>query len=198
MAEDAAGAEQMSGGGARLEALAIATHEAARVPKEAWNPPFCGDIPLRIARDGSWHYGGSPINRPALVRLFAGILRREGARFVLVTPVEKVGIEVEDAPFVVTEMAWADATLSLRTNLDEWIDVDATHPLRFEHGPAAGLKPYVRIRDDLWALFTRPLATELIERSDTRLVDGTETFGIASGAHFFAIGPAEGSDDDAR
>ena len=197
MAEDAAGAERTSGGG-RLDGLAAATHGAARLPKEAWNPPFCGDIPLRIARDGSWHYGGSPINRAALVRLFAGILRREGARFVLVTPVEKVGIEVEDAPFVATEMAWADATLRLRTNLDEWIDVDADHPLRFERGPAAGLKPYVRVRDDLWALLTRPLATDLIERGDTRLVDGIETFGIASGAHFFAIEPAEGLDDDAR
>jgi hypothetical protein len=197
MAEDAQSAVNEAESPGRLDALAAATRGSARLPKEAWNPPFCGDIPMRIARDGSWHYAGSPIARPALVRLFASVLRREDARFVLVTPVEKVGIEVEDAPFVATEMEWAGSTLRLRTNLDEWVDVDTIHPLRFEDGPAGGLKPYVRVRDDLWALLTRTLATELIDRGEVRDEAGAAMFGIASGPHFFAIGPADRLDDDA-
>ena len=182
---------------APLEALADAAGGAAAGPKEAWNPPFCGDIPMQIARDGSWHYAGTPIGRPALVRLFAGILRREGERFVLVTPVEKVGIEVEDAPFVAIDAERRGATLRLRTNLDEWIEVDADHPLRFEQGPAAGLKPYVRVRGDLWALLSRQLAGDLIEGGETRVVEGVAMFGIASGAQFFPIGRADGIGGDA-
>ena len=105
--------KQQSQDGARpadssLEGLGVAAARAAgrgSAPVHLWNPPFCGDIGMRIARDGAWFYQGTPIGRPAMVRLFSTILRRDPDRYVLVTPVEKVGIEVEDAPFLAVEMA---------------------------------------------------------------------------------------------
>ena len=156
-------------------------------PVHLWDPPFCGDIDMRIARDGSWHYGGSPIGRPALVKLFASVLRRDPDRYVLVTPVEKLGITVEDAPFLGVELAEADGVLRLRTNLDEWVEIGAAHPLRFAPGSAAALKPYALVRGDLWALVGRSVFYELVEKGETREVDGTDVFGIASGASFFPM-----------
>ena len=116
-------------------------------PVHLWNPPFCGDIGLKIARNGAWFYQGSVIARPALVKLFASILRKDTDRYVLVTPVEMVSVEVEDAPFIAGEM-WveqgeAGPVLALRTNVDDEVRVGDAHPLRFEAGPADGLKPYV-------------------------------------------------------
>lgn len=165
-------------------------------PVHLWNPPFCGNIDMRIARDGTWFYGGTPIGRPALVRLFASILRKDADRFVLVTPVEKVGILVEDAPFLAVEMAQGEAssTIRLRTNVDDWVEVGADHPLRFEPGASGGLKPYVRVRDDLWALVARPVFYELVERCETRDLDGTAICGIAAGGRFFPMLPAAALD----
>ncbi|HUN12251.1 MAG TPA: DUF1285 domain-containing protein [Rhabdaerophilum sp.] len=150
-----------------------AAHAGRRLPPvEKWHPDYCGEIPMRIARDGRWFYMGTPIERMPLVRLFATILRNDGDRHVLVTPVERVGIEVEDAPFLAVEMeAMAGAngeTLAFRTNLDDLVVADADHPLRFELDEAGGLKPYVRVRGDLWARLTRSLALDLAER----LVEG--------------------------
>jgi hypothetical protein len=157
-------------------------------PVHLWNPPFCGDIEMRIARDGSWHYAGSPIVRPALVKLFASVLRRDPDRYVLVTPVEKLGITVEDAPFVAVELAGEPKEgLRLRTNLDEWVDIGEAHPLRFEPGPAEVLKPYALVRGDLWALVGRAVFYELVEKGETREIDGADIFGIASGASFFPM-----------
>jgi hypothetical protein len=159
-----------------------------------WNPPFCGDIDMRIARDGSWFYNGSKIERPALVKLFASILRKDPERYVLVTPVERVGIRVDDAPFLAVELAVirdeSGQSLEFRTNLDERVRLDADHPLRFEPADADGLKPYLRVRDDLWALVTRPVYLELVEIGETRECDGAQMFGIASGATFFPMAPA--------
>ncbi|MBE7219463.1 MAG: DUF1285 domain-containing protein, partial [Caulobacteraceae bacterium] len=121
-----------------LEALQGAVGKG-RPPIHLWNPPFCGDIDMRIARDGTWFYQGTPIGRPALVRLFASVLRREPERYVLVTPVEKVGIAVEDAPFIGVELDAGDGLLRVRTNVDEWVTVGQDHPLRFEAGEADGL-----------------------------------------------------------
>lgn len=162
-------------------------------PVEKWNPPFCGDIDLRIARDGTWFYNGSPIGRPAMVRAFARLLRKDPERFVLVTPVEKVGIQVEDAPFLGVELArdgaGAGQRLKLRSNLDEWVEIDAEHPLRFEPGDSGGVKPYVRIRGELWALLTRALFYDLVEWGETRACDGEEFFGVVSAGAFFPIAP---------
>lgn len=156
-------------------------------PVERWNPDYCGEIDMRIARDGRWFYMGTPIERIALVKLFASILRRDPERHVLVTPVERVGIEVEDAPFLAVEMAPAGTeageSLAFRTNLDEIIIAGADHPLSFETDERGGLKPYLVVRGGLRARLTRALALDLAERIETR--DGRA--GIAAGGRFFAI-----------
>lgn len=175
---------------------------AALPPVELWNPPFCGDIDMRIAGDGTWFYCGTPIGRPALVRLFSTILRKDPERYVLVTPVERVGIVVEDAPFIAVEMTVtleaAEQTLRFRTNVEDLVTVDAAHPLRFENAAAGGLKPYIRVRGDLWALVTRALFLDLVKLGEIREHDGTRLFGVASAGSFFAIANArevEQSDD---
>ncbi len=160
-------------------------------PVHLWNPPFCGDIDMRIARDGTWFYGGSPIGRPALVRLFASVLRKDVDRHVLVTPVEKVGITVEDAPFLAVEMTReADGVVRFRTNVDDWVAVGVDHPLRFAPGASEALKPYVRVRGDLWALVNRPVFYDLVAAGETRKADGVAMFGIASGGTFFPMAAA--------
>jgi hypothetical protein len=188
----AAGAD----GGAldRLSAAAGATRGKGPPPVERWNPPFCGEIPMRIASDGTWFYNGTPIGRPALVKLFASILRKDAERFVLVTPVERVGITVEDAPFLAVEMAvegeGLNRTIAFRTNVDDLVQVDATHPLRFEKDEAGGIKPYLRVRGELWALVTRPLTYDLIELGEDRDCGGKIMFGVGVGEVFFPIAPA--------
>lgn len=173
--------------------LSHGTEAAPKAPPSVhlWNPPFCGDIDMRIARDGTWFYGGTPIGRPALVRLFASVLRKDEDRYVLVTPVEKVGIAVDDAPFVAVEMRHRDGLLALRTNVDDWVAVDDDHPFRFDTGAAGGLKPYVRVRGGLWALVGRPVFYELMDLGEIRDHDGVATFGIASGLRFFPVMPAD-------
>src|SRR3990170_2474360 len=122
---------------ARLtEALGPDTKRKGSPPVERWNPPYCGEIDMRIAADGTWHYMGSPINRPALVQLFSTVLRKDPERYVLVTPVERVGIMVEDAPFLAVEMAvegeGESRQIAFRTNMDDLVQVGPDHPLRFE------------------------------------------------------------------
>ena len=159
-------------------------------PVHLWNPPFCGDIDMRIARDGTWFYGGTPIGRPALVKLFASILRKDDEGFMLVTPVEKVGIVVEDAPFLAVEMAVEGVAIRLRTNVDDWIELGPEHPLRFEPAASDALRPYALVRAGLSALVNRPVFYQLAERVETREVDGVATCGIASGTAFFPMMPA--------
>jgi uncharacterized protein len=180
-----------------LESLTEALGRSRGVPPvHLWNPPFCGDLDLRIAADGTWHYLGTPIGRPAMVRLFASVLKRENGNYYLVTPVEKVGITVDDAPFLAVAMekegTGAEQSLLFRTNVDDVVRCDADHPLRFEPEPGTdGLKPYLHVRRDLWALVTRALFFDLVELGETRHVDGREQFGIASGGAFFPMAPAE-------
>ena len=164
-------------------------------PVHLWNPPFCGDLDMRIASDGTWYYLGSPIGRVALVRLFSTILKREDGKHFLVTPVEKVGITVEDAPFLAVEMEkQADESgprLRFRTNVDDWVDCDADHRLRFETAADGGLMPYLHVRADLWAKVTRALYYDLVDIGEERVVDGKPMFGIASAGAFFAMADAE-------
>ena len=185
-----------------LDGLAQAAAQAKTrglPPIHQWNPPDCGDIGLKIGRDGVWSYQGSPIGRAAMVRLFSTILRRDPEGHVLVTPVEKVSVEVEDAPFLAVEMqveGLGEArALRLRTNVDDWVSVDAAHPLRFEHGPSGGLKPYVRVRDDLWALVARPVFYDLAALGEVREIEGQEMFGVACGGTFFLMSPADALGD---
>jgi hypothetical protein len=164
-------------------------------PVHLWNPPFCGDLDMRIASDGTWFYLGTPIGRPALVRLFSTILKREDGKHFLVTPVEKVGIIVDDAPFLAVEMAKdADSRgplLRFRTNVDDWVACDAAHRLRFEAAADGGMVPYLHVRADLWAKVTRALYYDLVDIGEERVVDGHPKFGIASGGAFFAMADAE-------
>ncbi len=186
------------GAGGALDRLSAAVKVAAASkgppPVERWNPPFCGDIDMRIAADGTWFYNGTPIGRSALVKLFASILRKDPDRFVLVTPVERVGIQVEDAPFLAVEMAvdgeGSGRRIAFRTNVDDLAPVDAAHPLRFEKDQAGGVKPYVLVRGDLWALVTRALTYDLVELGEDRDVDGVLTFGVTVGEQFYPIAPA--------
>jgi hypothetical protein len=174
---------------------AVASTCAGAALVEQWNPPFCGDIDMRIARDGAWFYQGTPIQRPALVRLFSTILRKDPERYVLVTPVERVGIRVDDAPFIAVEMevegAGPSQALRFRTNVDDWVNVGAAHPLRFEREASGGVKPYVRVRGGLWALVTRALALDLVALCELRAHEGGRSFGIASAGAFFPLADAQ-------
>ena len=206
-----------------LEGLTVAAREAANAtpagkglpPVHLWNPPFCGDLDMRIATDGTWFYMGTPIGRPALVRLFSTILKREDGKHFLVTPVEKVGIRVDDAPFLAVEMLKQDGQgnrqekpqentpentrennhdgrlLRFRTNVDDWVSCDAAHRLRFEASADGGLTPYLHVRADLWAKVTRAIYYDLVDIGEERVVDGHPMFGIASGGEFFAMADAE-------
>lgn len=169
-------------------------------PVEKWNPPHCGMIDMRITADGAWHYRGSPIGRPALVKLFASILRRDPEGYVLVTPVERVGIKVDDVPFLAVEMAASEEAdgrvLTFGTNVDDIVRAGPDHPLRFETDAKGGMKPYVHVRGDLWARLTRALALDLADLVETRPdAAGGEIMGIASAGVFFAIAAAEDGED---
>ena len=175
---------------ARLEGLARTAGSGEGLPPvHLWHPPHCGDIGLKIARDGTWSYQGSLIARPALVRLFSSILRHDPEGHVLVTPVEKVSVEVEDAPFLAVSMRTEGETLVFTTNVGDEVRAGADHPLRFETGPADGVKPYLRVRGDLWALVSRPLAHDLLACATTQRTDAGECFGVSSSGHFFVISP---------
>jgi uncharacterized protein len=181
-----------------LEAITGALARAGKGPPpvERWNPPFCGDLDMRIAADGTWFYLKTPIGRPALVKLFASVLKREGDRYFLVTPVEKCGITVDDAPFLAVELkieqGEAGRVLHFRTNVDDWVSCGPQHALRFEpEAGTGGLKPYLHVRRDLWAKVTRALFFDLVEIGEERDVDGAAMFGVTSMGTFFPMAPAE-------
>ena len=183
--------------GAGIEGLSAAARAVTRrgpAPVHLWNPAFCGDIDMRIARDGTWFYNGSPIGRLPLVQLFASILRRDPDRYVLVTPVEKVGIRVDDAPFTGVEMKVTRGphgqVIALRTNVEDWVEAGPDHPLRFSPGASEGLKPYLHVRGGLEALVKRALFYDLVELGETREVEGEEMFGVVSHGVFFAMARA--------
>lgn len=206
MAEDVpirgkAEATNAPGGLELLLAVARSTAKPAQkaAPVETWHPPFCGDIDMKIARDGTWFYNGTPIGRPALVKLFASILRKDPDRYVLVTPVECVGIRVEDVPFIAVEMGETATSqgkaLHFRTNVDDEVVVDREHPLRFERGEGDGLVPYVRVRGGLWARLTRALFFDLVALGKVEEQDGLAMFGVRSGGEFFPMASAAEMED---
>ena len=180
-----------------LETLVNGVPERRPAPVESWNPPYCGDIGLKICGDGTWLYRESPVRRPALVKLFAGVLRKDAdGRTFLVTPVEKVDVDVEDAPFLAVEMdvrgKGRDQQLTFRTNVDDFVACGPEHPLRFaEQGPGSGLKPYVLVRGRLEALLTRALVHDLVALAIEETREGQRVAGIWSGGAFFPIGAAE-------
>lgn len=187
-------AKERQGNRPLFEGLARSARRAAErgpAPVHLWNPPYCGELDIRIAADGTWLYLGTPIGRPALVRLFASVLKREGDKYFLVTPAEKIGITVDDAPFLAVEMTASQCgelpLLTFRTNVDEHVVCDAGHPLRFEKQAAGGLVPYLHVRHELWAKVTRTLLYDLVARGEVREIDGRQVLGVASGGAFFPM-----------
>jgi len=175
-----------------LDQLLAAANSGKMPPVERWNPPYCGSIGMRIRADGVWLYQNSPIGRPALVKLFSRILRRDSdGRTYLVTPVEKVDVEVDDAPFLAVEMqverAGPDQKLIFRTNVDDIVPCGPHHPLRFEQAPEGGLKPYLRVRGGLDALLTRALYYDLIDLAVSKTHGCVERLGLWSGGMFFPV-----------
>lgn len=173
--------------GLSLAEIATLVEQRRLPPVEHWNPAHCGDSEMRIARDGTWFHQGSPIGRQTMVRLFSTILRREDdGRYVLVTPVEKLDIAVEDAPFVAVEMkaegSGRDSRLAFRLNTGDLVTAGPDHPLRFAKGED-GPRPYLHVRGGLEALVARSVYYELAERA---LAEGDRP-GIWSNGAFFAL-----------
>ena len=184
-----------------LAAAAKAATRRGPPPVHLWNPPFCGDLDMRIARDGTLFYLGTPIGRKPLVRLFSSILKREDDRYFLVTPVEKVGITVDDAPFVAVDFTAAGdgpaRSLTFVTQVDDEVTAGPDHPIRVVRDPETGEPaPYVMVRRGLEALIDRKSFYRLVELGETRAVDGVEQFGVWSGGAFFPIIPAAELDGD--
>jgi hypothetical protein len=174
-----------------LRALLAAT-DTGLPPVERWDPPYCGDIGLSIRADGVWQYQGSPIRRPALVKLFSRVLRRDDdGRHYLVTPAERVDVAVADAPFLAVEMerhgGGRGARLIVRTNVDDVVMVGPEHPLRLAIGGDGGLKPYVLVRGRLEALATRALAFELAELALAEADRNGGASGLWSDGAFFPL-----------
>ena len=181
------------------ESIAASARAAAKghgiPPVHLWNPPHCGDLDIRISRDGTWFYMGTPIGRPELVRLFSTILRKDGDSYVLVTPVEKVGITVEDAPFVAVDFELEGSgqaqTLTFTTNVADTVKAGPDAPIRIERDPKTGEpSPYVRIRANLDALIDRKSFYRLVDIGTSEIYQGKDWFGVWSGGQFFPIIPS--------
>ncbi|MFZ5956064.1 DUF1285 domain-containing protein [Pseudomonas knackmussii] len=163
-------------------------------PVHLWNPPCCGDIDMRIARDGTWYYLGTPIGRKPMVKLFSTIIRRDGDDYFLVTPVEKCGIRVDDAPFVAVTLAvegeGEQQLLRFTSNVEDEFVAGPEHPIRVLIDPQTQEPaPYVLVRSNLEALIHRNVFYQLVELAVPRLIDGEEWLGVWSCGEFFAIGP---------
>ncbi|MAC82038.1 MAG: proteophosphoglycan precursor [Rhodobacteraceae bacterium] len=174
-----------------IAASVKATKGRGLPPVEKWDPPFCGDLDMRIARDGTWFYLGTPIGRPELVKLFSSILRKDGADYFLVTPVEKVGITVDDAPFVAVDFEATgdgpDQVLTFTTHVGDMAIAGPDHPIRVARDPETGEpSPYVLIRRNLEALIDRKSFYRLVEIGTHH--DGW--FGLWSGGQFFPVIPS--------
>ncbi len=160
-------------------------------PVHLWNPPFCGDLDMRIARDGTWFYQGTPIGRPGLVKLFSTILKKEKGKYFLVTPVEKVGIVVDDAPFVAVDFeakgTGTDQVLTFQTQVDDVAVASDALPLRVKRDEETGEpSPYVLIRANLEALIDRKSFYRLVDLG----VHHDGWFGLWSSGTFFRIIPS--------
>ena len=172
--------------------VSAATRGKGLPPVHLWNPPFCGDLDIRIARDGTWFYLGTPIGRPALVKLFASILKKEAGKYYLVTPVEKVGIQVDDAPFVAVDVDHRDGDLHFTTQVGDTMIAGPDHPIRVERNPETGEpSPYVLVRSNLEALIDRKSFYRLVDLGLNDTWQGESWFGLRSQSTFFPIIPSK-------
>ncbi len=164
-------------------------------PVHLWNPPYCGEMDMRIARDGTWFHEGTPIGRAPLVKMFSSILKREGDKFFLVTPVEKLGIVVEDAPFVATDFSVAGEgaaqVITFTTHVGDTVAAGPEAPIRVVRDAGTDEPaPYVMVRAGLEARIDRKSFYRLVEIGVTERHDGAEWFGLWSGGQFFPMIPA--------
>ncbi|MBV1867244.1 MAG: DUF1285 domain-containing protein [Marinosulfonomonas sp.] len=178
-----------------IAASAKAAGKGGLPPVHLWNPEFCGDLDMRIARDGTWFYLGTPIGRKELVRLFSTIIRKDGDDYFLVTPVEKVGIKVDDAPFVAVDYEVSDPgpdqTLMFETNVGDFATAGPDNPIRVERDPDSGEpSPYVLIRANLEALIDRKSFYRLVDIGIHEDYEGVSWFGLRSSGQFFPIIPS--------
>ena len=177
----------------RLDRLADQLGKTELPPVHQWHPASTGDMDLHIARDGTWYYMNSPINRRRLVRLLASVMRRDDDGYCLVTPTEKLRIQVEDAPFLVVEMEQENdgnlQRLLFRTNVDDVVAADKQHPILVTHHPLSGEpSPYVRVRDRLDALISRPVFYQLVDLAVEKIGTRTGERGVWSCGSFFVLG----------
>lgn len=171
------------------EAAKLAGKKGA-APVHLWNPPFCGDLDMRIARDGTWYYLGSPIGRARLVQLFSSIIRKDDDAYFLVTPVEKVGIIVDDAPFVATDFdtqgSGEHQKLTFVTHVGDTVTAGPDHPIRVAIDTETGEpSPYVLVRDNLEALIDRKSFYRLVDITVPHDVNGSSQIGVWSSGSFF-------------
>jgi hypothetical protein len=176
------------------ESIAASAKEAGKrgiPPVESWNPPFCGDLDMRIARDGTWFYLGTPIGRKGLVKLFSSIIRKDGEDYFLVTPVEKVGITVDDAPFVALDFeatgSGTTQVLTFETHVEDFVAAGPDHPIRIAYDETGEPSPYILVRRNLEALIDRKSFYRLVDIGVHHDHEGEDWFGLWSGGVFFPI-----------
>lgn len=176
-----------------LDAIAAAAKQApgrGLPPVHLWNPPNCGEIDIVIKPDGRWLHEGATISREALVRLFSTVLRKDPDGIYLVTPVEKLRITVEDAPFVAVRVDQEGEALRFLTNVGDEVEAGPDNPIRVEIGEDGEPRPYLHVRRGLEALIARPVFYELVEMAEPRETSEGETLGVSSNGVWFPVGPA--------
>ncbi|WP_339724149.1 DUF1285 domain-containing protein [uncultured Paraglaciecola sp.] len=167
----------------------ISSQNAALPPIDKWSPDFCGDIDIQIKHDGTWFYMGTPIGRKPLVKLFASVLKREDDSYFLVTPVEKVGIKVEDVPFIITQWQKEDGKLALTTNTDDVLIVSSDNPIQlFADKKTAVYLPYALVRRNLWARLHQNVFYQLAEMGVEKELEGKQHLTLNSGDYCFSLG----------
>ena len=161
-------------------------------PVHLWNPAHCGEIDIVIKRNGLWFHEGTPIGREALVRLFSTVLRKDSDGYVLVTPVEKLAIKVEDAPFIAVRVDRVGEALRFLTNVGDVVEAGPDNAIRVQMDPATGEpRPYVHVRRGLEALIARPVFYELAEMAQERETTAGPAMCVSSNGAWFEVGPAE-------
>ncbi len=167
----------------------ISSQNAALPPVDKWNPDFCGDIDIQIKHDGTWFYMGTPIGRKALVKLFASVLKREDDDYFLVTPAEKVGIQVEDSPFIITQWQKESGKLALTTNTGFDLVVSSVNPIHiFTDKKTGAYLPYALVRKNLWGRLHQNVFYQLAELGEEQEIDGKCHLMLNSGDYRFTLG----------